>query len=194
MLPYCDLNQGIPERLSLLHLSIGCSEEQLLRIAAYQRHLMIDSIRHIADFAPTIYLIKHDQNLPRILAEDSAPALTLQVKGTALISAGHAAIDMLSKLNDRSTILLTGMETSREIFAAATDIMGARKSRTVIIREGVADSHQTAGRAAVAMLRQRYPTLFADVSIDRYQSHAFAIANDDLNDMATRFSALQAAE
>lgn len=172
---FCRLDNVSQKDVSLLHLCVGCSDEQLAQIPAHKRHLVIESIRSIAEYVPTLFVVRPDQKLASLL--EPCGAIT-KSKGARLVTAESDTLEAFAKLRAGSTVLITGIHASKEVFAAAADLMDFKGCKVALVREGISDTSEYGEKAAFAMLEQAYRDQIQAVRIDQCFDLAM-VANDD---------------
>lgn len=157
------LGKNVQQNRGLLHLCVGCSDGELARLTVRDRQSVQNNIRAIAALMPTLFVVRHDKPLtPRLEPADAV----MVNRGSRLVTAETRTLDAFARLKPGSTVLVTGIHASSEVFAAAADLVDFKGCHVILVREAIGDTSEYGMQAAFNMLVQAYPGQIEIVGID----------------------------
>jgi hypothetical protein len=162
---------GWPADHAPLHICVGCSPERLAAIpAGARRQQALAQIHAVAARLPTVFVIGERHGLCEELRD---------VPGTVLRSATSSALSAAgieAFLNRSSTIVLTGLETSFEIYATAAELVYCTHWHILLPQDAILDRHTSSHGGCLRLLAQGYAGYLSVLSLaDLWQALGTAI-------------------
>ncbi len=166
------LGKNSRQNTDLLHLCVGCSDEELARLTVRDRQVVQTTIGAVAALVPTLFVVRHDQTLTASLEPENAVMVN---RGSRLVTAETATLDAFARLEPGSMVLVSGIHASSEVFAAAADLMDFKGCHVVLVREAIGDTSDYGMQAAFNMLVQAYPGQIEIIGVDEIARDSDAV-------------------
>lgn len=168
--------QGRPTMGGILHLCVGCSPDRLAAITAPNlRRQVIARVAGLARLLPTVFVTGERADLCLGLLEASPHATVLRSPQRSALAA--PGIDRY--LGAATMVIVSGLETSREIYATTTEIASFRYWQVMLPEEAMADRHKAAHGSCLHILAHGFGSHVKVVPVTSLHA-SMATAGQDL--------------
>lgn len=146
----------------MLHVCVGWSPGRLASIPdARGKARVLGHIRELAARLSTVFVVAEGTGLPSSARRLIPGANLLQAPGRNALGAPR----FLQALDRYETVVLTGLETSGEVYATAYEIAALRHWNVILPEEAVIDRHASAHGSCLHLLGQGFGRFVSVVPI-----------------------------